>query len=92
MKVGSLMMALSNFKTSINMGAVFVPFVPKKNETICTVFAIESTGILFEEVQAYSPAGNILTFSPDYWKEITDAPSIEEVTEIVDECGLVEKN
>lgn len=86
MKPGTLLISLKDYNDTASLGAVFNPFVPKK-DTICTLESIQSGALIMEEVKILVN-GREWGFYPRDWKEL-DVPSIEEVTEFVKECELV---
>lgn len=81
-----------NYNLTSSSSAVFNPFTPVIG-TICTLLeVVESTqgeGYIFEEVKVSINNSEAFSFDPQYWREITEAPSIDEINQMVEESQMV---
>ncbi len=79
-----------DYNIAVKAGAIFTPFIPTVG-SICTLLSIEKCdgeeGYLFEELEV-SLNGLKQEFIKQYWKEITNIPSIKEITEMVEEVQI----
>lgn len=94
MQPGDLVTPIVNFDQDIAIGAEFRPFIPIKNESICTISRIFDSGSFFLEEVEVIFKGEILAFIAEYWRKL-DTISLEEVTELSKEAQenyqLIEK-
>lgn len=90
MKPGTLLISLIDYTQTSQMGAIFTPFIPKR-DTICTLAQIENGALVMEEVRVEDDLGRGWGFKPKDWRELdpSEIPSIEEVTAWVGDCELV---
>ncbi len=85
MKPGDLVISLKDYEECIKDGAIFTPFVPKK-DTICTVESLLGNGgFLLEEVKVKDYTGQPWGFWMKGWRKL-DTISSNEVFELCKEA------